>query len=134
MEKYASIEEQKARVRKGYLKKTQCLRSSELPIWNGKRGPVYARVQYDGPTSEQINETRHLPLKDQLAVYNQEQISRSIWFYKNIGFQGTCSAFITNFHRAHIYSLGMVSVGLETPYMKKFLLKKYKLAAGLGSR
>lgn len=95
------------------LKKTAWMRERGLPIWNGEFGPVYARRQYDGEETDEINKSRYLLLKDQLDVYDQEQISWSIWLYKDIGFQG------------------MVHVGLDTPYMKRFeafLLKKYKLA------
>jgi hypothetical protein len=49
---------------------------------------VYARSQYDGEKSNEINESRYLLLRDQLAVYDREQISWSIWLYKDIGFQG----------------------------------------------
>jgi hypothetical protein len=59
-----------------------------LPIWNGEFGPVYARKQYDGDETEEINKSRYILLKDQLEVYDEEQISWSIWLYKDIGFQG----------------------------------------------
>ncbi|KAG8822653.1 Endo-1,4-beta-xylanase 5 [Serendipita sp. 399] len=112
-EKYVGSEAQKARVKQDYLDKTAWMRERGLPIWNGEFGPVYARRQFDGNPTDEINESRYMLLKDQLDVYDQEQISWSIWLYKDIGFQG------------------MVYVGLDTPYMKRFeafLLKKYTLA------
>ncbi|KAG8771221.1 Endo-1,4-beta-xylanase 5 [Serendipita sp. 398] len=112
-EKYVGSDEQKAKVRRDYMDKSAWIRERGLPIWNGEFGPVYARKQYDGEPTEGINESRYLLLKDQLEVYDQEKISWSIWLYKDIGFQG------------------MVYVGLDTPYMKRFeafLLKKYTLA------
>ncbi|KIK97372.1 glycoside hydrolase family 5 protein [Paxillus rubicundulus Ve08.2h10] len=82
-------------------------------IWNGEWGPVYAREQYDGVITDAINEQRYCVLKDQLAIYNKDRLSWSIWLYKDIGFQG------------------MVYVTQETPYMtllKDFLAKKHRLA------
>jgi hypothetical protein len=87
-EKYTSTKEQKERVKKDYLKKAEWMKDRGLPIWNGEFGPVYARKQYDGDETEEINKSRYILLKDQLEVYDEEQISWSIWLYKDIGFQG----------------------------------------------
>ncbi|KAF8753339.1 glycosyl hydrolase 5 (cellulase A) family [Rhizoctonia solani] len=68
----------------------------------------------DGSDWEKINERRYHVLKDQLAIYDQYQISWSIWLYKDIGFQG------------------MVYTSPESPYIKlfeAFLAKKKRLAA-----
>lgn len=64
------------------------MRERGLPIWNGEFGPVYARKQYDGEGSDATNESRYQLLKDQLEVYDEAEISWSIWLYKDIGFQG----------------------------------------------
>jgi hypothetical protein len=64
------------------------MKERKLPIWNGEFGPVYARRQYDGETWEEVNRSRYQLLQDQLAIYDEEKISWSIWLYKDIGFQG----------------------------------------------
>ena len=45
-----------------------------LCVWNGEWGPVYAREQYDGQQTEQINESRYCLLKDQLEIYDKVDI------------------------------------------------------------
>jgi hypothetical protein len=87
-EKYVGSAEQKASVKRGYEKKVEWMHQRGLPIWNGEFGPVYARRQYDGDETDEINKSRYLLLKDQLDVYDQAEISWSIWLYKDIGFQG----------------------------------------------
>lgn len=42
-----------------------------LCVWNGEWGPVYARKQYDGEKTEEINAVRYHVLKDQLQIYNK---------------------------------------------------------------
>ena len=44
---------------------------NNLPIWNGEWGPVYARQQYDGEATEEINKARLRVLKDQLEIYDE---------------------------------------------------------------
>lgn len=112
-EVYSGTEEQRARIKRGYLRKVEFMKKNKLPIWNGEWGPVYARRQYDGDATDDINKSRIQLLKDQLTVYDEDQISWSIWLYKDIGYQG------------------MVYVDPETPYMvlfKDFLAKKFRLA------
>ncbi|KAL5514138.1 XYL5_1 [Sanghuangporus baumii] len=113
-ELYSGTDEQRRRLRRSYEKKRQWMNERSLCVWNGEWGPVYARTEYEGDLTEQINDSRYLVLKDQLAIYNKDRLSWSIWLYKDIGFQG------------------MVYVSRETPYMKllkDFLAKKHRLAA-----
>lgn len=59
-----------------------------------------------------INDQRYRLLGQQLSIYQKDEISWSIWLYKDIGFQG------------------MVYAGPETPYirlLKPFLEKKKRL-------
>jgi len=42
-----------------------------LCVWNGEWGPVYAREEYEGVETENINQRRYMVLKDQLEVYKQ---------------------------------------------------------------
>ncbi|KAI0310595.1 glycoside hydrolase [Amylostereum chailletii] len=112
-EKYESTEVQRTRLRRSYEKKREWMDTHGLCVWNGEWGPVYARKEYDGGKTDLINDERMLVLKDQLAIYNKDRLSWSIWLYKDIGFQG------------------MVHVSRESPYMtlfKDFLAKKHRLA------
>ncbi|KAG6833172.1 Endo-1,4-beta-xylanase 5 [Tephrocybe sp. NHM501043] len=112
-ETYTSTDEQRRRLRRSYEKKREWMDERKLCVWNGEWGPVYARKQYEGEATESINESRYKVLQDQLAIYNEDRLSWSIWTYKDIGFQG------------------MVYVSTETPYMtlfKDFLAKKHRLA------
>ena len=113
-ELYSGTYEQRRRLRRSYGKKRQWMNERGLCVWNGEWGPVYARKEYEGDLTDQINDSRYLVLKDQLEIYNADRLSWSIWLYKDIGFQG------------------MVYVSRETPYMtllKDFLAKKHRLAA-----
>ncbi|KAI0258884.1 glycoside hydrolase [Gloeopeniophorella convolvens] len=112
-EPYTGSAEQRVRLRKSYQRKRDWMDKHGLCVWNGEWGPVYARTEYEGDKTDAINTERFLVLKDQLAIYNQDRLSWSIWLYKDIGFQG------------------MVHVNRDTPYMtlfRDFLAKKHRLA------
>ncbi|CAE6505340.1 unnamed protein product [Rhizoctonia solani] len=112
-EPYEGTPEQKAKLEGSFKRKIAYHEKTGGHIWNGEFGPVYASPA-DGPEWEKINERRYHVLKDQLALYDQYQISWSIWLYKDIGFQG------------------MVHAAAESPYIKlfaSFLAKKKRLAA-----
>ncbi|KAG6828875.1 Endo-1,4-beta-xylanase 5 [Tricholoma furcatifolium] len=110
---YSSTDEERRRLKRSYEKKREWMDERKLCVWNGEWGPVYARRQYEGAATDEINESRYKVLKDQLSIYTEDRLSWSIWTYKDIGFQG------------------MVYVSTETPYMtlfKDFLAKKHRLA------
>ncbi|KAF8306785.1 endo-1,4-beta-glucanase [Clavulina sp. PMI_390] len=110
---YAGTDEQVAVLKSQYARKTEYHKRVKAPIWNGEFGPVYANAS-DGEDWEEVNNARYHLLRDQLKVYKGDQISWSIWLYKDIGFQG------------------MVYAGPTTAYMerfKQFLNKKKRLAA-----
>ncbi|KAI0693063.1 glycoside hydrolase superfamily [Cytidiella melzeri] len=114
-EPYGRTQEQRRRIQRSYEKKRQWMDERGLCVWNGEWGPVYARAQYDGEATEEINARRYDVLKDQLELYDKDRLSWSIWLYKDIGFQG------------------MVHVSPSTPYMRLFwesgfLQKKHRLA------
>jgi hypothetical protein len=131
-EPYTRTPEQIENMKKTYKRKRAWMDERGLCVWNGEWGPVYARKEYDGEDTDIINEQRYNVLKDQLDIYRevntplnlfdltrltahvlQNQLSWSIWLYKDIGFQG------------------MVYVSRETPYMRllnKFLERKFRLA------
>ncbi|RXW19187.1 hypothetical protein EST38_g6662 [Candolleomyces aberdarensis] len=112
-EVYNSTEEQRRRLKRSYEKKRQWMDERGLCVWNGEWGPVYARKQYEGELTDEINTHRYKVLEDQLKLYDADRLSWSIWLYKDIGFQG------------------MVYINPETKYMtlfKDFLAKKHRLA------
>ncbi|KAJ3518418.1 hypothetical protein NMY22_g13690 [Coprinellus aureogranulatus] len=112
-ETYTGTDEQKLRLKKSYQKKREWMDERGLCVWNGEWGPVYARKQYEGDKTDEINTHRYKVLEDQLKLYDEDRLSWSIWLYKDIGFQG------------------MTYVSLDTRYMKlfeKFLAKKHRLA------
>ncbi|KAF9005210.1 glycoside hydrolase [Cyathus striatus] len=112
-EPYIGSDAQKERLTKTYERKRKWMDDRGLCVWNGEWGPVYARKEYDGENTDDINESRYMVLKDQLEIYKQDDLSWSIWLYKDIGFQG------------------MVFVRHDTPYMKHFkdfLARKHRLA------
>ncbi|KII90335.1 glycoside hydrolase family 5 protein [Plicaturopsis crispa FD-325 SS-3] len=112
-ELYVGSDEQKHRLRRSYEKKREWMDQRGLCVWNGEWGPVYAREQYEGDQTKEINEHRYKVLEDQLDIYNKDRLSWTIWLYKDIGFQG------------------MVYIPTDAAYMtlfKDFLAKKHRLA------
>jgi aryl-phospho-beta-D-glucosidase BglC (GH1 family) len=61
--------------------KIEYMKKHKLPIWNGEFGPVYANPA-DGPDWEKTNESRYGVLKYQLSLYQEQNISWSIWLWK----------------------------------------------------
>lgn len=56
-------------MRDTYQRKRAWMDKRGLCVWNGEWGPVYARREYDGEETENINERRYNVLKDQLDIY-----------------------------------------------------------------
>ncbi|EJT96664.1 glycoside hydrolase [Dacryopinax primogenitus] len=113
-ELYTGSAEQKHFLEKQFARKIAYNEEIKGHIWNGEFGPVYAREWADGPQWEEINKSRYMVLRDQLALYDTKKISWSIWLFKDIGFQG------------------MVYASPDSPYVKTlqpFIEKKKKLAA-----
>jgi Cellulase (glycosyl hydrolase family 5) len=69
-EKYVSSDAQTRRLERSYKKKREWLDQRGLCVWNGEWGPVYARREYDGDKTDEINQERLLVLRDQLGLYN----------------------------------------------------------------
>ena len=78
-ETYVGSEEQQKRLRKSYEKKREWMDEHGLCVWNGEWGPVYARKEYDGEKTDEINEVRYRVLKDQLGIYNKVTQAHSCW-------------------------------------------------------
>jgi hypothetical protein len=70
-ELYIGTEQQQRRLRRSYEKKREWMDERGLCVWNGEWGPVYARREYDGDKTDEINEVRYRVLKDQLGIYNK---------------------------------------------------------------
>ncbi len=70
-EPYARTEEQLRRMRRSYEKKRTWMDERGLCVWNGEWGPVYARREYDGDATDEINSRRYDVLKDQLEMYHK---------------------------------------------------------------
>ncbi|KAK0707133.1 glycoside hydrolase superfamily [Lasiosphaeria miniovina] len=109
-EPYVGSPAQKERLQKSYERKVEFMKAHGVPIWNGEFGPVYASADY--ADHEKINGQRYDLLGQQLTIYRKDQISWSIWLYKDIGF------------------MGMVYADPDSPYvqlLKPFLAKKKRL-------
>lgn len=103
-EPYAGTEEQNKHLERQYERKVEFMKQHNVPvgtsflsrvkachltprkIWNGEFGPVYANQSEEG--YQEINNQRYRLLGQQLSIYKKDQISWSIWLYKDIGFQG----------------------------------------------
>lgn len=72
-ESYVGSVDQRRRLRRSYEKKREWMDQHGLCVWNGEWGPVYARKEYEGAKTDEINEERLKVLKDQLAIYNEVQ-------------------------------------------------------------
>lgn len=70
-EPYVRTEEQMRRMKRSYEKKREWMDQRGLCVWNGEWGPVYARKEYDGDETDEINDRRYNVLKDQLAIYHE---------------------------------------------------------------
>ena len=108
-EQYEGTVEQKAKLRDSFKRKVEYMEKAGVPIWNGEWGPVYE----SGPNAAAVNKKRFNLLQEQLKIYREhDNVSWSIWLYKDIGYQG------------------MVYLDPQSPYMQliqPFVEKKQKL-------
>ncbi|KAL2828187.1 putative cellulase [Aspergillus cavernicola] len=89
MEQYTGTEAQKQQLHASFERKVKFMRKAGVPIWNGEFGPVYQDPERDGvETAKTANAGRLALLEQQLSIYRAEDISWSIWLYKDIGCQG----------------------------------------------
>jgi hypothetical protein len=84
---YVGSEEQRGMLQRQFARKTDFHRTNKTAIWNGEFGPVYANPKYE-PDAETINQQRYELLGEQMRIYDEAQISWTIWLYKDIGLQG----------------------------------------------
>ncbi|KAH8646910.1 glycoside hydrolase family 5 protein [Xylariales sp. PMI_506] len=112
-EQYIGSEEQNAKLRSSFGRKTEFMRTSGVPVWNGEFGPLYADARIE-PDAEAVNNGRLNLLAEQIKMYREmDGVSWSIWLYKDIGYQG------------------MLYIDPESPYMRlirPFVDKKQRLS------
>ncbi|KAK1762536.1 glycoside hydrolase [Phialemonium atrogriseum] len=83
---YVGTPEQNEFLKRSYERKVEFMKARGVPIWNGEFGPVYASKEEEG--HDKTNDQRYRLLGQQMSIYKKDQISWSIWLYKDIGFQG----------------------------------------------
>ena len=67
-----------------FLRRTEPIRATGVPVWIGEFGPVYPDPAQD--------EWRYRLLRDQLEIYRDYGVSWALWTYKDIGLQGLAHA------------------------------------------
>jgi aryl-phospho-beta-D-glucosidase BglC (GH1 family) len=82
-DRYKAATEQKKRLERQFLRKSEFQRTHKVPIWNGEFGPLYANPQLE-EDAEAINQDQYNVLGEQLRLYDRYQIPWSIWLYKGI--------------------------------------------------
>jgi hypothetical protein len=85
--RYKGTPEQVENIKSSYARKVVFMNQHRVPIWNGEFGPVYSDPRIDDDASA-INQDRYNLLAEQLKLYDEHEISWSIWIYKDIGVQG----------------------------------------------
>jgi endoglucanase len=85
---YRGSAEDKAKLRRGFERKTSYSGATKSPLWNGEFGIVYATEETEGPEWKRINDERYECLREQLRIYAEQKSSWTIWLYKDIGVQG----------------------------------------------
>ncbi|KAK9452709.1 glycoside hydrolase family 5 protein [Dipodascopsis uninucleata] len=112
---YVGSNDQKAQLVRQYNRKVKEANAHTVPIWNGEFGPVYESEDGENAVeANKINVKRYNVLREQLKIYKENNVSWSIWVYKDIGLQG------------------LVYVSPETPWMTRFsdfVSKKRRLGA-----
>ncbi|QYC39104.1 Endoglucanase C307 precursor [Nonomuraea coxensis DSM 45129] len=88
-----------------FAKRSRFQRETGTPLWVGEFGPVYTG-------DPEKDAQRYQILRDQLAIYDEQEVGWSLWTYKDVGLQGL------------VHAAG--------PYMERFggfLAKKRRLGA-----
>jgi endoglucanase len=68
-------------VERTFADRTRYQRATQTPIWVGEFGPVYSGDPH-------VDEMRYRLLADQLEIYAANDVSWTLWTYKDIGLQG----------------------------------------------
>lgn len=105
-QRYKGTQAQDDKLVQQYHRKCEFHHQNGVPIWVGEFGPTFETRDSD---KETINQERFNLLGRQLSIYEENNVSWSMWNYKDMG------------------HMGMVSTSLESPYHKMlqpFLDKK----------
>ena len=108
-ERYKGTEAQNDKLVQQYNRKCEFHHTHGVPIWVGEFGPTYESRDAD---KFNINQERFNLLGRQLSIYGDQNVSWTIWMYKDIG------------------HMGMVSTSPNSPYLKMiqpFLDRKVRL-------
>ncbi|MGP3914485.1 glycoside hydrolase family 5 protein [Nonomuraea sp. 10N515B] len=82
----------KAELEKTFAKRSRFQRETGTPLWVGEFGPVY--------TGDPAVDTQRLQiLRDQLEIYDGQDVGWSLWTYKDVGLQGLVHALGPYVHR-----------------------------------
>ncbi|TMR24018.1 glycoside hydrolase family 5 protein [Nonomuraea turkmeniaca] len=82
----------KAELEKTFAKRSRFQRETGTPLWVGEFGPVY--------TGDPALDTQRLQiLRDQLEIYDGQDVGWSLWTYKDVGLQGLVHASGPYLHR-----------------------------------
>lgn len=108
-QRYQGTKEQNDKLVQQYNRKCEFHHQQGVPIWVGEFGPTYESRDAD---KDNINQERFNLLGRQLNIYEEQNVSWTIWTYKDMG------------------HMGMVSTSPGSPYHKMlqpFLDKKVRL-------
>ncbi|GAA3133124.1 glycoside hydrolase family 5 protein [Nonomuraea salmonea] len=68
-----------------FAKRSRFQRETGTPLWVGEFGPVYTG-------DPEVDGQRYQILRDQLAIYDAQDVGWSLWTYKDVGLQGLVHA------------------------------------------
>ena len=93
-DRFKGTPQQLGQLEKQLRRKSEFMLTHKCPIWNGEFGPIYEDEGHEASSTagndsaKVINDERIALLGAQLRLYKSQQISWSIWLYKDIGLQG----------------------------------------------
>jgi aryl-phospho-beta-D-glucosidase BglC (GH1 family) len=71
----------RAELERTFAKRSRFQRETGTPLWVGEFGPVYTG-------DPAVDRQRYQILRDQLAIYDEQDAGWSLWTYKDVGLQG----------------------------------------------
>ncbi|MGR6923443.1 glycoside hydrolase family 5 protein [[Actinomadura] parvosata] len=71
----------RAELERTFAKRSRFQRETGTPLWVGEFGPVYTG-------DPDVDRQRYQILRDQLAIYDEQDVGWSLWTYKDVGLQG----------------------------------------------
>ncbi|TMR93680.1 glycoside hydrolase family 5 protein [Nonomuraea basaltis] len=71
----------RAELERSFAKRSRFQRETGTPLWVGEFGPVYTG-------DPEVDAQRYQVLRDQLEIYDGQNVGWSLWTYKDVGLQG----------------------------------------------